>query len=290
MTFRRFPLLATAASLALGAAATAAPLAAQTPATAPAAASAAAPKSTAPLPEARTLLDRYAKAVGGRDALAKHSSMHQTAVLEFAGAGIKADLHIFTAKPNRMLTRMTIPGMGDISRGYDGTTGWSIEPTSGPMILGGKQLDQMRIESDFMGMMHDPKNYVSTQTVGLVDFEGKPAYEVRLVRAGADTATEYFDPQTGLMVGLVRSTESAMGRMTVTGTVADYKPFGGLLLPTHLTQRLATGQQMSVTVSAVEFDAVPANTFELPAPIKALAAAAPPAAAPATATPPAKQK
>lgn len=243
---------------------------------------AAAAKSSAPLPAAREILDRFVKAIGGRDALARHSSMHETGVLEFVGAGIKADLNIFMAKPNRLLTRMAIPGMGEISRGFDGTTGWQIEPTAGPMVLSGKQLDQMKVEADFMGMMHDAASFTSAQTTGLVDFEGKPAYEVKLVRAGGDTATEYFDPQSGLQVGLVRTAESPMGRMTVTGTVGDYKPFGGVLLPTHMTQKLPTGQQMAVTLTAVEFDAVPADAFALPAPIKALAT---PAANPA----PAKQ-
>lgn len=229
------------------------------------------------LPDACDVLDRYAKAIGGRDALAKHSSMHQTGVLEFAGAGIKADMQIFLAKPNLMLTRMTVPGMGEISRGFDGTTGWSIEPTSGPMVLSGKPLEQMKIESEFMGMMHDPKSYASVQNVGLVDFEGKPAYELHLVRVGGDTATEYFDPQSGLQVGLVRSVDSPMGRMKVIGAVGDYKPFGDLTLPTRMTQKLPTGQQMALTLTAVEFDTVPAGTFALPAPIKALAS---PAAAP----------
>jgi hypothetical protein len=263
----------------LGACASTASTSASAPAPAPAPARAASCVASAnsTLPSACDILDRFANAIGGREALAKHSSMHETGVMEFVGAGIKADMNIYQAKPNRMVTRMTVPGMGEIARGFDGTTGWQMEPTSGPMLLTGKQLDQMKVEADFMGMMHDPKSFTSAQTTGLVDFNGKPAYELKLVRAGGDTATEYYDPQSGLQVGLVRTVESAMGRLAVTGVVGDYKPFGGLMLPTRMTQKLPTGQQMTVTLNAVEFDAVPANTFELPAPIKALA---PPASAP----------
>ncbi|HET7457802.1 MAG TPA: hypothetical protein VFJ74_09110 [Gemmatimonadaceae bacterium] len=245
------------------------------PAAAPAAAPAPAAAAANALPSATSILERYAKTIGGRAELAKHSSMHQVGVFEFPAAGLKADMHIFMAKPNQMLTRITIPGMGEIVRGYDGTTGWSIDPTSGPMILKGKQLDQLKIEADFMGVMHDPASFASTQTVALTDFEGKPAYELRLVRVGGDTATEYFDPTSGLLVGLIRSADSPMGRMTVTGVVGDYKPFGGMMLPTRMTQKLATGQQMAITINSVEFDTVPPGTFDLPAPIKALAAGTP---------------
>lgn len=267
---RRIPALV----LALGTLGACATHPAASPAAAPAPAAA---KAANALPSADAVLERYAKALGGREELAKHSSMHQIGIFEFPAAGLKADMHIFMGKPNKMLTRITIPGMGEIARGYDGTTGWSVDPTSGPMVLKGKQLDQIKLESDFMGIMHDPKSFASTQTVALTDFNGKPAYELRLVRASGDTATEYFDPTTGLQVGVIRSAESQMGRMTVTGVVGEYKPFGGLMLPTRMTQKLATGQEMAITVNAVEFDAVPAGTFDLPASIKALAASPAPA-------------
>ena len=242
------------------------------PAGTPAPAKAAAPAAPAvKLPAAREVLDRYVTAIGGRAQILKHSSRRVTGTLQVPAAGLTGTMTAATAKPNKMAVTVSIAGLGDMRQGYDGAVGWSMDPTQGPMVLTGKQLEQRKTQADFYNDLHESKSYSSMETVDVVDFGGGRAYKVQLVRASGDSLYELFDTQSGLLVGSITKQESPMGLMTITTTIGDYKAFGGVQLPTKVTQTFATGQQVVVTIDGVEFDAVEPSTFDLPTEIKALA-------------------
>jgi hypothetical protein len=62
-----------------------------------------------------------------------------------------------------------------------------------------------------------------------------------------------------------------MGQMPMTSVITEYKPFGGLMVPTVTRQRMM-GLEQVMTIASVSFDAVDPKTFELPPAIAALAA------------------
>lgn len=237
--------------------------AAQTPA------GATAPRAA--LPPAREVIARYVKAFGGRDALMQHTSMHSTGTFEIASMGMRGTMESFSAKPNRVLIKVAFPGVGEMRQGFDGEVGWSIDPASGPSVLEGRQLTERKQDSDFFNMLHEDSKFSAMETVERVTFEGKDAYKVKLTRTSGDVYHEYFDVESGLLVGSVVSRESPMGRIEATSVMGDYKTFGGILLPTRITQKGAVGE-IVVTIDNVEFDKVDPATFALPPEIKSLAA------------------
>lgn len=226
-------------------------------------------KATTALPAARQLVDRHIKAIGGKDALLKYTSRTIKGALELPAQGMRADVVIFAASPNKALQKMTIPGMGEIVQGYDGTVGWAIDPTQGPMLLEGKMLEQMKRQSDFRQEMHDPKEFKSMETLEITDFEGAKAYKVKLIRATGEELFEYFNTESGLMVGQTATVESAMGPVSTTSVHSDFKNFSGILVPTRMVTRIQ-GQEMIMTVTSVEMDTVQPSVFDLPEQIKAL--------------------
>lgn len=221
------------------------------------------------LPAAREILDRYVQAIGGRDAIMKRNSVKATGTLEIPAMGLKADVLVLQAKPNRMTTTMTIPGMGEIRQGFDGTVAWAIDPNTGPRLLAGKEESQVRSQANFLSELHESADFSAMETVEKTDFEGRAAYKVRLVRTSGDESHSYFDVENGLLLGATQQIESQMGAVTMTRIVKDYKPVGGVLMATQNVQR-ANGQEMVITITSVETDVVDAAAFELPAPIKAL--------------------
>ena len=262
----RFPfLLAIAAS----SAAIASPAQAQ-PAATPAASAASSATPSAPLPAARQVIDRYLKAIGGREAFLKRTSSHAKGTFEIASAGLRGDMEVYAAKPNRSLISITFPGVGSMTSGYDGTVGWSIDPSMGPMLLEGEQLEQRRIDADFFATLHEEKNFKSMETQELTEFEGRKAYKLKLVRHSGDEQTEYFDAETGLMLGSVVTRDTPMGPIDATSVIAEYKDFGGVKIPTRVTQRMLAGQEIVLTIATVEWDAVDPSVFDLPAEIKPL--------------------
>ena len=220
-------------------------------------------------PTARQIVDRYVAAVGGREAILATSSTHTTGVFEVPAAGLVGQVDVYAAKPNRMLVKSSFPQLGEVTSGFDGTTAWSIDPMQGPMVLEGKQLEERRSEADYYARLHEPSKYQSMETVGLEEFEGKPAYRVRFVRTTGETIDEFFDPETGLLVGSTTTRETPMGAVTVTSVIGDYKRFGGQLVPTRVVQKV-NGQEIVVTISAIEYDTVADSVFALPEPIRAL--------------------
>jgi hypothetical protein len=56
---------------------------------------------------------------------------------------------------------------------------------------------------------------------------------------------------------------------SVVTVLDDYKPFGGVQTATRARQR-AMGIESIMTVTAVDYNPIPASAFDLPAEIKAL--------------------
>jgi hypothetical protein len=221
------------------------------------------------LPSAREVIDRHIKAIGGRETVRAHSSSHATGSVSVPSAGLTGTLEVFAARPNKSLMRITLPGLGEVQEGFDGTIGWSISALTGPTLLEGKQLEQRKFDSDFDAELADTGRYQAMTVVGAVDFDGRQCYKLRLVRSGGGEDFQFYDVATGLKAGSTATRESPMGAVTGTTIESDYRRFGKLLQPTKLTQTIM-GLQQVITLNSIEYDKVSPDVFELPAPIKAL--------------------
>ncbi len=221
------------------------------------------------LPPARAVVDRYIEATGGRSALAKHSSRRAIGKISMPAQGVEGELEILAARPDLMRLRMTLPGVGDIQSGYDGRVAWTVNPLTGPMLQQGKSLEQMKLDADFDSALHSDRQFTSLETIEKTTFEGRPAYKVRAVRPTGDEDLEFFDVETGLMLGAVVTRESPMGPVKATHVTSDYREFGGTKIASKITQRLM-GTEQIITITAVEFDTVDKAAFAPPAQIQAL--------------------
>src|SRR5689334_9352199 len=74
-----------------------------------------------PLPPARQIVTRFVAAMGGEAAYRAVKSIHARGTMEIAGQQIRGDLELFSARPARALYRVTVPGIGRIEQGYNGT-------------------------------------------------------------------------------------------------------------------------------------------------------------------------
>ncbi len=222
------------------------------------------------LPSARSILDRHLEAIGGRQAILSHTSSHATGTISVPAAGINGTLEVFSAaKPNRMLVKITLPGVGEVMEGFDGEYAWSVSPMTGAMVLKGKQLDDKKFDSEFYGELHDTARYEAMKTIEKTMFEGRTCYKVSLTRRGGGEDIEFYDVETGLKAGSINTRETQMGSITTTSVESDYRKFGNVLQPTTLRQS-AMGIQQVFTLSVIEYDKVEPSAFEPPAQIKAL--------------------
>src|SRR6266545_1462774 len=103
--------------------------------------------AAASLPPATTLVAKYADVIGAQ-AMMKAPQITTRGGLTMPAAGINATFEMVQVAPNMMVMLTTIPGVGAIQVGFDGTAGWSVDPMQGPRLLAGKELDEIREQSD----------------------------------------------------------------------------------------------------------------------------------------------
>jgi hypothetical protein len=222
-----------------------------------------------PLPSAREVLDRYAKAIGGEEVFKKNQSQHGKGTVEMKAQGISGKMEAFAARPNKLLMKMTIPGAGEFNTGFDGKVAWMSTALTGAMLLEGKMRDQVAAEADFDHALHQHENYTTAEVFGVEEFNGEPCYKLKLVHKTGFESTEFFSVKTGLQRGMIATQESPLGPVTSTTMITDYKQFGGVLMASRISQKMA-GVETIVTMEEMEFNTVDPSVFDLPQEVKTL--------------------
>jgi hypothetical protein len=227
-------------------------------------------KTAASLPSGRDVVAKYVRAIGGREAIVRHSSRRATGTFTMGLQGVNGTVEVVAAKPDKLVVSIAVPGLGEIKSGYDGTTAWMINPMMGPMVLEGRQREEARQDADFFAMLHEDPGE-TLETLEAVDFDGRRCYRVRVKRKDGPEDIEYYDVASGLLVGSEAERDSPMGVVKALVLVGEYKKFDDLLIATRTTQRLA-GVEQVIMIATVEHDTVPPSAFEPPVQIKGIIA------------------
>ena len=221
------------------------------------------------LPSGRAVVNKFIAAMGGRDVVLAQSGRHMTGTFEVPSQGMSGALEVYGQPPNKMLVRVTIQGIGEITNGYDGTTAWTVNPMMGPMVLDSLQAQQTRQQADFYASLYPEDQITLLETVADTTFEGTASYKVKVTTAWGETYHEFFDKQSGLMLGSQRSNASAMGTVDVLTLVSDWRTVEGMRVPFKSVQR-TMGIEQVVTMTTVEVTTVPDSVFVPPTAIQAL--------------------
>lgn len=229
------------------------------------------PQPTGPLPTTDDIFAKSISAIGGADAIRKHTSMLTKGTLSMPSAGMSGKLEIITLAPNKILTSMEFPGVGQIQQGFDGTVGWSNNPMQGPSLIQGTMLEEMKRSSDMYKDIDPAKIWSKSSVKGAVNFAGVPCYELA-VEGAPGNGTLYFEIQSGLTRGMALTVESAMGKVPTTTVMSEYKDFDGVKMATR-TEVEAMGMKQTLIVDTVSFAAIDPKLFNLPPAIRALVAA-----------------
>jgi hypothetical protein len=228
------------------------------------------PATTSSLPSGRAIIDRYVQAIGGRDAVMRNNSIRYIGTFELPAAGVKANLTVVQAAPNKMAVTIDVPGMGQMLTGFDGTVGWSINPMQGPRVLEGKELEQLRDDAGPSAMLRPPDRIRAAETVELTTMNGQPCYKVKIIYHSGRESFDCYSQQTGLLVAMTATQESPMGSVQVTSFFDEWKEFGGFKTATKVRQQML-GQEQVMTIDRVEFNGPEdAKAIEVPEQIKPL--------------------
>lgn len=216
------------------------------------------------LPSAEKILDRYVEALGGVKAFDKIHSSIAKANLEIPAMGIKIDITVYAARPNKFYSIAESPMIGKIERGTDGKIFWEKSTMGGARILEGEELEEALNDARFEGLVYWRTTYDSVAVSGIDTVEGKPAYEVILKAKNLKSRRYFFDPSTGLLVKTVSTAKTQMGDIDVVSHISDYRKVGNVL-QSHRTKMNIMGQERIVTVSSIEQNiSIPDSIFAIP--------------------------
>lgn len=181
------------------------------------------------LPAATQLLDKYAAAVGGADALAKVTSRVQKGTMTGFG-GRAFPVEIYAKAPNKRASYVRTP-QGDSITAFDGQAGWLGNPGRPPRDMSGAEAEGARMDADL--------RFATNVKRAFAEFEVEPAeaigtHDVLLVnakKAGQPPVRLYFDKTSGLLVRMVRYIDTPVGRNPTQIDYDDYRDVDGVKVP-----------------------------------------------------------
>ena len=212
---------------------------------------------------------RHVRAIGGEEAYLALTSVVARGRWEIPAQRIVGTFELQSARPNKLVYRLTVAGIGRIENGFDGSVGWSLNPMSGPELLSGRQLSEAADEAWFDGTLHLPQHVPEITTLALETFDGRPAYRLRVIFASGNRQLEFFDAESGLQIGTEAVRATPQGDVPTVNILRDYRPCGPVLQPTTIVQRALDFEQV-VTITSCEFDVVVSDAFGLPPEVQAL--------------------
>jgi photosynthetic reaction center cytochrome c subunit len=187
----------------------------------------------ADLPAAATVLDKYMKALGGAAAIAKVSSRVQKGKLSgFGPEPVPVD--VSTKAPDKRIT-VAHNQRGDNITAYDGHGGWLGNSGRPPRDMSPAESDAVRLDAALL-LGSDPRTLFKEFKPAPPDkIDGKDAVHLLAMNEGKPPAELWFDAGTGLLVRLMRYTETPLGRNPTQIDYADYRDADGLKIPFRWT-------------------------------------------------------
>src|SRR5262245_19608260 len=148
-------------------------------------------KATSAEPTVDQILDKYEKAVGGRQAMEKITSRVTKGTFELSAMGLKGDIEIYAKAPNKSLSVQNVSGVGEILDGYDGKVAWSKNPMMGLREKDGAELGAVVRASDINASLRPRQLYPRLELKGKEKVGNREAYVFLPNRAECGQARRY---------------------------------------------------------------------------------------------------
>jgi outer membrane lipoprotein-sorting protein len=222
--------------------------------------------ATAAPPTVDELVDKAVAAMGGK---AIESIESYTASAEMTAPMGTMTSEVFWAKPAHVLVKRTIPQMGEIQMGTDGTIGWASNPMMGGyQLIEGKEVDQVTQAAMHMRVLRLrdtlKQDYETVKTAGKAEFNGAACHELRMKsRDDGTMASIFFDAESGLIRGMQVMDDAPTGPRTATITLEGWKPIGKVNF-FHRMEMTGGEMSMSVRYTRIEVNTVDRALLAMP--------------------------
>jgi len=203
-------------------------------------------KSSFPKPEA--LFDKYLVAIGGTDVLKKVSSRIQKGAVALAG-NQKFQIVIYEKAPDKRVSAVQLKN-GESLTGFDGNAGWMATPGRVHLMTPGES-DGAQMDADVALPAHLSGMFSKLEVSDGEEIGGRASWLIVGKREGKPDVRLFFDKQSGLLLRMVRYTDSPLGLNPLQIDFADYRDSGGVIIPFRWTQA-RPGNRFTIQVESSE--------------------------------------
>ena len=178
------------------------------------------------------VLEKFVKAIGGKEAWNKVESRSIKAVFEDP-SGATSDWRLKAKAPNKRLTRMESSPWGVLLDGFDGTTAWS-KNQNGVRTKDGEELRRAEKEADFRREVRLKELYPDLAFKGTETFDGETVQVLETKPTPSSKERFSFSAKSGFLVRQQSELKNAEGNdVRVEIRYSEYRAVDGLQYP-HL--------------------------------------------------------
>ena len=192
-----------------------------------------------PMPKADQILAKYVAALGGAEALHKISSRVEKGKIVFGGH--TSPIEVYAKAPDKRMS-ITHMGNGESITAFDGHSGWLGNTGRPAHDMTGQEVDAARIDADFYFATQLKEIFTGFGVWRPEQIDGRPVYVVSGTRPGLPPVRLYFDQSSGLLLRLVRYTDTPVGRSPTQIDYADYREVDGVKVPFRWTLARVNGR------------------------------------------------
>jgi outer membrane lipoprotein-sorting protein len=185
------------------------------------------------------IVDSYANALGGLDALRKISSRVETGTI-LAG-GRETPIEVLAKAPNKRMSITHMPN-GESITAFDGSGGWMGNTGRPPRAMSDAESAAAGLDAEFSLALR-LKTMFTQLRAGHPDQVGDvPCDTLIAMRDGQPPVRLFFDRKSGLLVRMVRYGETPLGRNPTQIDYADYREVDGVKVPYRWTLARPNGR------------------------------------------------
>lgn len=188
-----------------------------------------------------SVIDRFLKAVGGKEKAKGLKSVKTVYAMEIPGAPPGLVAEVIQLAPNKEKMSMKMGDAVMMQTVFDGK-----EMKQNGQVVPDGAAGKAAVKGIIPQAFYTAGDLKLT---GISQVNGKDAYKITVTQGG-ETSTEYYDVASGLHVQSEKTETSPQGDMTVVTQLDDYKSVDGISLPHKVTQTVGP-QNIVMTAQSI---------------------------------------
>ncbi|MCG8411619.1 MAG: insulinase family protein [Bacteroidales bacterium] len=204
------------------------------------------------IPEGMTadlVIEKYIKAVGGKEKLEKIQDVTMEASANMGGMTIKQT--IYKKAPNKFAMIMSMNGNVMMKQAFNGKRA-IMKGFQGEQEIVGDDLENLKVEAVINPELKYAELNVKFTLESVEKVGDKKAYKLKVVNPTGKTVYDYYDMESGLKLKTKETIVAPQGEFSQTHTYKDYKEIEGLLYP-HII-KITGVQNMELKIDSVSIN------------------------------------